>query len=293
MNNNKGISTLTVEYTGDDVVDISVYVDKRDDDPLCEFSDVAPGDTIECSAPSQFDDKTYFVINNARRRRRRMGGYSKSKSYLSGDCVGKIKTNCESQIVGTTVYNCDDIIIRSTIDAAGQFCDATVLEEESTGADNALINGELRLETPLQVLEDMDPMIRWSLIGILVTFLVLLFVACYICIVRRNMNDEEEKKTPSAIAKSIALSTQTRLKNRVSQEDGEVVVDKDEDYYVEDEDDEEFCKTKKKPESPGPSFYDDDDLDNMIEMAVKQQDKERDEAEEEEDEYYDEEQYVE
>ena len=46
-----------------------------------------------------------------------------------GDCIANFKTNCKTQLVGQAVEECDLSVI-SYIDASGQFCDETVLDEE-------------------------------------------------------------------------------------------------------------------------------------------------------------------
>ena len=272
---------MTIEYKPDNGLnaDISVYRWRRASSPICEFTDVAPGDNIECSDPSgnKLSSDTYIAVNyndmNRRRstRRRRMKSYSYSKdgksSSINGDCIGRFVTDCGVQLIGLTAYDCDDLSVISYIDIEGQFCNAEILDNTNNGINDynhAFLNAENSFDNPLKVLNNLDPYIKYSLLGIMITFILLSFIACYICVARKNRDTAEKKK--KEIEKAIQLSqvnkakANQRVKKYKLKRPALAKVNTGEN----DEDDEDEIELDTiAEETKEDQFYDEQDIDNM------------------------------
>eukprot|EP00488_Nonionellina_sp_1-RS-2012_P003968 TRINITY_DN87_c0_g1_i1.p1 TRINITY_DN87_c0_g1~~TRINITY_DN87_c0_g1_i1.p1 ORF type:complete len:263 (-),score=105.94 TRINITY_DN87_c0_g1_i1:63-815(-) len=195
-----GMSSLTLLYDPSNGLDadiIGYYNARKTTAVLCEFTAVSPGTEIECISDTydKLSSSTYFVITYYDTRRR-MGRNKGSISIDPGDCSGKFHTSCSEQIIGTTSTGCDDLTAVEFISSDGSLCNEEILDEETASAN--LISGvdNIFSSSPLKVLEEMDPYVRYSLIGIVVTFAVLTLVACYICIARDNGKEEEVKVVP-------------------------------------------------------------------------------------------------
>ena len=112
------------------------------------------------------------------------------------DCRAKIKTACQEEIVGTRSRQCGDFIVVEAEDTQGNVCsdDGDI---EDNGADeeeyNALINGEQSIIGTLQVFEELDPYVKWSLFAIMITFVGLMIIACYICVARKGDNTDDDR----------------------------------------------------------------------------------------------------
>ena len=211
------MKTLEVQYSPSNSMnaDILVYRSKWDSLPICIFDNISPGQTIECSPDYAyiFNSYTYIVVNYRRtnRRIRRRMGYN--WEIRNGDCVGIFVTNCNSQIIGMRSYGCRDLSAVSWVDYEGLYCDASVLYEDNGNTDRnyAFINSESAFNDPLQIFENLDPYVRYSLIGIMVAFVILSFAACYICIAKKHVDakfklDQEPKGLDLKTAKSIHMN---------------------------------------------------------------------------------------
>merc|ERR1719330_1604718 len=80
-------------------------------------------------------------------------------------------------------------MVRSWMDGDGALCDAYAINGlDSDSADNALVSGDKQLKVGVfQTLADLDPFVKYSLIGIAVVFFVMVIVAAYVCLIRKSV----------------------------------------------------------------------------------------------------------
>eukprot|EP01083_Nonionella_stella_P009888 28294_1 len=211
-----GMTSLTLLYdpsNGLNATIIGYYNAKESAAVMCEFENVAPETEIECASDSyyKFSKSTYFVVHYIEdtTTRRRMGGGgrrgggrdSKDFEIDIGDCSGKFETSCREHIIGTTSNGCDDLEAIAFVALNGTTCD--YLNADAITADNALISGfdDVLHASPLAVLEELDPYVRYSLIGLLFMFAVLTIIACCVCVTSKDRNEKSAKDNASTTVK--------------------------------------------------------------------------------------------
>eukprot|EP00483_Globobulimina_turgida_P012148 UN12170 len=132
-------------------------------------------------------------------------------------------------MVGSTVNGCNDFMVVSWMNGAGATCDEVAVDEVTTSS-NALMSDKGLLNNPFKALEELDPFIRHSLIGIMVTFIAcLLFMACYVCIgnigklkVKGEIDYTGDDDSVDAIVEAIAAFEKSDRAQIISKEsDGE------------------------------------------------------------------------
>lgn len=209
-------------------------------------------------------------------------------------CQGRI-TKCNLDYINEPVRDCEDIGLNVdfSVDNGGFTCDEQAVEaalaanDASSAYDNALINNELASSNPFTVFNDLDPYVKWTLIAIMITFLALICVACYICVARGKSDEEGMKehvasqheqalqmaKVTSNSTNNAAVTNNTRHGENESDED---IAQFDNEYYDEDGDNEYVTKKKNKvntkdidDEDDDDEYYDDENDENLlVEMGI-------------------------
>ena len=114
---------------------------------------------------------------------------SEKYSEDGGECVAKFRTDCNRNIIGSESEGCSDLTVVSYVDATGALCDELMIIGDGSSEDavehNALLNGEQSMDSPLEWVQALDPFIKWVLLGIMVTFVALMGIACYFCVIRK------------------------------------------------------------------------------------------------------------
>eukprot|EP01084_Bolivina_argentea_P080544 145889_1 len=137
----------------------------------------------------------------------------------SGDviCEGGIR-KCREDVIGEEVDGCEDLVVLSWTAADGALCDEIAItgsssgssSSDSTSSENLLWLEREMLETPLKVLQQLDPYVRYSLIGVLVAFCGLMLAACYICLIRSKAVEDKEDDVGRKMSDQVALHTAER-----------------------------------------------------------------------------------
>ena len=206
-----GLNVINFEYTGDEKAESIIgYYNKKATKIACQFENVSPGDIISCDINQvgykSFKAKTTFAIN-----------------YKSGNCIGRIRTDCNRQIIGESISYCNNLVVNSYIDGKNAFCDQNVWEiQQSSQANNALLFGERILDDPLEVFEELDPYIQWTLIGIMITFVILVIISIYICGFKGKKYEQEEVEQDviaQEIAMTKAMDNELEMKKALSGDD--------------------------------------------------------------------------
>lgn len=192
----KGMVELTLKYLGQTTASsiIGYYVDKKgeNEEVLCSFYDVDPEDEITCSSGSlsKLKRRTAFIVS-----------YDDDDDARS--CSGDIKTKCPTDIIGDALDGCNDLVVLSFVDGDGALCDTAIsAAEAAASSNNAWIGDEATLHDPLELFEGMDPLVRWTLIGAMVAFAVLMALSVFICVFKKKEKNENE----DVIAASIAMT---------------------------------------------------------------------------------------
>jgi len=197
---NQGLTSIFVQYLGT-LTNVRVvgFLGETGETILCSTSNVHPGDVVECNAADDNDGSAGAVFGRYTRFAVFHSAISDVQSTADAHCIGVIQSNCETQLVGTSVGQCDELLIYAWIDASVAYCDRIVLEwqAQQESGDNALIAHEVKSDTRdggmLRTLNDMYPYLRWALICTLSMFAVLLLISAYICFVRvkiESMHDD-------------------------------------------------------------------------------------------------------
>ena len=170
--NGNGLMSLTLKYVGIFQVNkIEILSRRQNGKLLCVFYNVSYGETIICDGESleAFKRNTYIHVT-----------YKDDDESDDDICEGTIRTDCSCNILGQLSYGCDDIMVIGWIDKLNVICDDTVTDYYSISENNALVNDELEMVRNLKVLNELDPYIKWSLIGMMFMFLILVFIGVVI-----------------------------------------------------------------------------------------------------------------
>jgi len=151
------------------------------------------------------------------------------------ECIGSVATSCSSQIIGDKLSGCNSLEVISYIDGNGGLCTSEILSIEAEHANNALIKGGQTLDNPLKVFDGLDPYIRWTLICILIAFVVLIFVSLYICGIYKGKQEEDEE---DVIASAIAMrkANANYIEDEIEEIDQSLTHDLDVDHLCFDHD---------------------------------------------------------
>eukprot|EP01083_Nonionella_stella_P315942 1143002_1 len=234
----RGMTALTLRYVGDQTAASIVVYNARWRLILCTFTNVKKGEKITCTADNTkdgtFTRQTRFSVSYENRRRSLVD----LNDIKNADCVGLMQTSCAVQIIGDKVIGCSDLVVISHVDGDGALCNARILALETDNTANAYINDYQRMYAdPLKVLDELDPYIRWTLICIMITFVVLVFASIYICFVAKSRNlseDDDEDDVLKSIAetKKHGLHTQTRTICRSISEEENMNEEEDEQNII-------------------------------------------------------------
>merc|ERR1740123_2117598 len=126
-----------------------------------------------------------------------------------------VNTQCSVQIIGDRLHGCNDLSIVSYIDGIGALCDVETLKDEMSDPQNALImdyDEKTTLKNAFDVISSLDPFILWSLVAILLTFVLLMFVSVYVCKICKVKNEDDDESC-DAIAEAIMLAQKKKKEN--------------------------------------------------------------------------------
>eukprot|EP01083_Nonionella_stella_P114401 338235_1 len=231
----RGMTALTLRYVGDQTAASIVVYNARWRLILCTFTNVKKGEKITCTADNTkdgtFTRQTRFSVSYENRRRSLVD----LNDIKNADCVGLMQTSCAVQIIGDKVIGCSDLVVVSHVDGDGALCNARILALETDNTANAYMKDyQMMYADPLKVLNELDPYIRWTLICIMITFVVLVFASIYICFVAKSRNlseDDDEDDVLKSIAetKKHGLHTQTRTICRSISEEENMNEEEEED----------------------------------------------------------------
>ena len=202
-----GLKSISLEYNGRELAKrITVYYDRDGTQILCEFKNVSPGDTIDCSGINHeygsngFDRRATFDIY-----------------YGGGNCIGRLRTDCKRQIIGESIPYCPELRVIGYIDNRLSYCnEQTWYNQESANQNNALMDNREELNDALDVFYAFDVWTQRAVYGIFIAFAVLSCIACYICCIkarykkdkgdsRKTRKFHKRDQSEDVIAKEIAM----------------------------------------------------------------------------------------
>merc|ERR1740123_400465 len=179
-----GMVAVEFEYVGDAAAASITFIrDKYYE--YATFAGVVNGDLMTVvSEPKDDKFRKYFYVSVV--------------DEASGEqiCDGRIR-KCKAYIIDSAVDGCDALMVRSWTDGDGALCDAYAINGlDSDSADNALVSGDKQLKVGVfQTLADLDPFVKYSLIGIAVVFFVMIIVAAYVCLIRKSTEQRKRVHT--------------------------------------------------------------------------------------------------
>eukprot|EP00483_Globobulimina_turgida_P012648 UN12671 len=134
-------------------------------------------DSFQLSAPSN----TITVFAES-------GGYEyfgRKTGVLIQDSLGYVI--CVGVIKSCAISECGDyLIVHSWTAVDGALCDAVY-----SSSDNAVSNNDKSMSNPLEIFGDLDANIKYPLIGVLFTFLLLMCIICLLCFAK-YCNDKKK-----------------------------------------------------------------------------------------------------
>lgn len=197
-----GMIELEFEYIGFEDVSITFL---RGRNQVYKTFEVSQGDTISLTPfPSKtFKTWTYVAIDD------------KSGNQICGGRVRK----CRQDVIDSAVYGCNDLIVRSWTAGDGALCDefsVDLSDSSSSSADNAFFGNEKKDKVgTFAVFNNLDPFIKYSLIGVIVTFFILIIVALYIFISAKFGQNKHELIEMDDVEKEIASAKKQNEENEL------------------------------------------------------------------------------
>jgi len=288
----EGTTSFSLTYTGDNDATVVLTRSRRDGAEYGSYS-VSNGDTFTVySISAGFDTFAYITGVNV---------YDAG----SGDviCIYDRLYASRPYQVGRIIGRCSVLTVNSFVCADGALCDDTAVADyyQAVSADDALVNAEQVLDDPLRVFSGLDPYVRYSLIGLLLTFAGLMLVACYICVARKDEGAKDRKQPEKILANMQQMhrthdqevyvksgktpitmaSKQSGSGEKKETEESVEMVQRDEssereqeqeekDEYFEDPEIEKAEKTKEEEEEEEDAYFDGDDADDGVEQEKEE-----------------------
>ena len=269
------VAEYILSYSGNRTITVEFTKQKNGDPDGGEYDvrTLTPTDTEPFSIFAQALGRTYFKKNTGVRITNETGDVL----CTSDSGLGKIR-ECDTDIIGEEIKGCEGLglSVDAFVDNEGYTCDATAVSQaaqddasDSGDGFNALINGERAINSPFAAFNDLDPYIKWSLIGIMVTFLALIFVACYICVARKDENDKDLPKEQALEMEKVISNSEMKIKktNVTYDEHGEDVFD---DEYYDDGQEENHGNKRVNTKEDDDEYYNEDDENVLVQMDVVQ-----------------------
>merc|ERR1712228_227427 len=195
-----GMTELEFEYIGSENVSVTFL---RGRNTVYDSFEVSQGDIISLTPlPAKtFKTWTYVAIND------------KSGQQI---CGGRVK-RCRQDIIDSAVYGCADLIIRSWTAGDGALCDVYSVDlSDSSSADNAFVGSEEKEKVgTFAVFDNLDPFVKYSLIGVIVTFFILIIVAGYIFIAAQFGKNKHNIVEMDDVEKEIANAKKQNEENEL------------------------------------------------------------------------------